>query len=150
MKQTILYNPKLHSHLIPSLVSIHMICITQPTYTIATFLPPLDQARIQSWWEERTKEVANGNRQIIIQIAPNPSTREEEVAGYVMLGMPFAQTGQFRGIGEKLLVAPEHRNKGMAKKLMAKLEEVARKEGRLLLVSDEFGPSKRVWLLIVV
>jgi ribosomal protein S18 acetylase RimI-like enzyme len=94
---------------------------------------------MQSWWEDRVKEVANGNRKIVFQMAPNPSTGEEEVAGYVMLGMPFAQTGPFRGVIEKLFVPPEHRNKGIAKKLIRKLKEAARNEGRLLLVSDELS-----------
>jgi GNAT superfamily N-acetyltransferase len=136
MEQPILYDPKLHSHLIPSLVSIHMTCITQPTYTIATFLPPLNQAVMQSWWESRAQEVADGTRHIIMQMVLNPTTGKEEMAGYVMLSMPSSQTIAFVATVEKLLVPPEHRSKGVAKRMMAKLEEVARKDGRLLLVSS--------------
>ncbi len=78
-----------------------------------------------------------------MQMAPNLSIGEEELAGYVMLGMPFGQTEPFRGIVEKLLVPPEHRNKGIAKKLMGKLQQVTRKEGRLSLVGCEPESSKR-------
>jgi GNAT superfamily N-acetyltransferase len=88
-----------------------------------------------SWWEDRCKEVEMGQRKIIMQMAPDSNTGEVELAGYVMLGMPFAQTGPFRGIVEKLLVLPVHRKKGIARALMLKLEEVARDEGRGLLVS---------------
>ena len=70
-----------------------------------------------------------------MQIAPNPATGEEELAGYVMLGMPPSHTGPFRGIVEKLLVPPEHRKKGIARALMRKVEDVAREVGRTLLVS---------------
>jgi GNAT superfamily N-acetyltransferase len=48
--------------------------------------------------------------------------------------MPVSETGTFRDIVEKLLVSPEHRRKGIAKVLMLKLEEIARVEGRTLLV----------------
>ena len=80
------------------------------------------------------KEVSEGTREIVIQMAPNATTGKEEVAGYVMLGMPFAQTAPFRGTVEKLLVTPEHRKKGIARAVMLKLEEVARAHGRNLLV----------------
>jgi len=63
-------------------------------------------------------------------------TGEEEVAGYAMLSMPASQTIVFVATVEKLLVPPEYRNKGIAKRMMAELEEVARKDGRLLLVSS--------------
>lgn len=68
-------------------------------------------------------------------MAENQITGKLELAGYVMLGMPVTETGPFRGKVEKLLVAPEHRRKGIANGLMAKLEEVARAEKRTLLVS---------------
>ena len=52
-----------------------------------------------------------------------------------MLSKPVTQTGPFRGIVEKLFVAPKWRRKGVAKTMMRKLEEVAREEGRTMLVS---------------
>lgn len=91
---------------------------------------------MQSWWEARAQEVTNGTRHIIMQMALNPTTGEEEVAGYVTLSMPVSQTIVFVATVEKLLVTPEHRNKGIAKRMMAKLAEVARKDGRLLFVSS--------------
>jgi ribosomal protein S18 acetylase RimI-like enzyme len=135
MKNPVIFNPKVHAHLIPSLAAIHIACIASPPYTMATFLPPLSSSRIEKWWTDRIAETASGDRKIIIQIATNPSTGDEELAGYVMLGMPSSETGPFRGTVEKLLVSPEHRRKGIARRLMESLETVARKEGRTLLVS---------------
>jgi len=70
---------------------------------------------MQSWWEARAQEVVDGTRHIIMQKALNPTTGKEEVAGYVMLSMASSQTIAFVGTVEKLLVPPEHRNKGIAK-----------------------------------
>ena len=91
---------------------------------------------MQAWWEDRAKEVAAGARRIILQLAPNTTTGEKEVVGVVALAMPVSETGPFRGYVEKLLVVPEHRQKGIARALMLKLEEAALTEGRTLLVSD--------------
>ena len=135
MNKPIIFDTKIHSHLIASFVHIHIACITSSPYTIATFLPPLQSDVLKAWWEARVKEEIEGTRKIIIQKAPNPTTGEEELAGYVMLGMPASQTGPFRGIVEKLLVPPEHRKKGIAKALMKKVEEIAKENGRTLLVS---------------
>jgi GNAT superfamily N-acetyltransferase len=141
MEPPILYDGSKHAHLIPSLVACHVSCITSEPYTIANFLPPLDNDLMTEWWtrrcnETRTNDVLSGNRYIILQLASNPTTGEEEVAGVVMLEAPFVQTGPFRGMVTKLLVGPQHRRKGIAKALMIKLEEIAKENGRLLLVSN--------------
>jgi GNAT superfamily N-acetyltransferase len=90
---------------------------------------------MQKWWEERAKEVVSGSRHIIMQTAANTSTGEEEVVGVVMLDKPQSQTVPHTAWIEKLLVLPEWRRKGITKRMMVRLEEVARKEGRTLLVS---------------
>lgn len=64
---------------------------------------------------------------------------EQEIAGYVSLGKPITETGPFRGAVEKLLVHPKYRGLGIARRVMAKLEEVALAEGRGLLVSIPFS-----------
>jgi GNAT superfamily N-acetyltransferase len=92
---------------------------------------------MQNWWEDRAKEVASGNRQIIIQMATSLATGKEEVAGVVMLDKPQSQTVPHTAWVEKLLVLPEWRRKGVTKRMMLKLEEIAKGEGRTLLVSLE-------------
>lgn len=147
MDKPIVFNPALHSHLIPSFVSVHMSCITKAPYAIATFKPPLDASRMQTWWEDRVQEVVAGKRDIFLQMGSNPATGEEELAGLVSLSIPFSETGPFRGDVEKLLVSPEHRRKGIAKALMAKLEEAARAKGRTLLSLDAVTgePAEKIY-----
>jgi GNAT superfamily N-acetyltransferase len=136
MEEPVLFDPKIHSHLIPGIAAAHATCILNPPFMIATFLPPLKQDVMTAWWEGRAKEVAAGTRHIIMQLAPNETTGEKEVVGVVALAMPVSETGPFRGYVEKLIVVPNHRKKGIAKAMMLKLEEAALKEGRTLLVSD--------------
>ena len=59
-----------------------------------------------------------------------------EVSGVVSLTTPFSQTGPFRGQVEKLFVSPLHRRKGIARRIMTKLEAVALEHGRWNLMLD--------------
>jgi hypothetical protein len=133
MESPLIFDPAVHSRLIPLFVSIHAAYITNDPYPMATFLPPLNASRMQKWWEDRVREVVVGTRLIIMQIAPNQSTGEEELAEYVSVLMPVPKTGPFRGLAEKLLVSPEHRRKGVARGLTLQLENIARKNGRTSL-----------------
>ena len=58
----------------------------------------------------------------------------KELAGYVMLARDPTETGQFRGDIRYLLVSPEHRRKGIAARLMTRLEEIAKAEACTKLV----------------
>ena len=72
---------------------------------------------------------------MIVQFAPpEVGENEGEVMGYVCLQMPVTETGPFRGEVVKLMVSPKHRRKGVARRVMEKLEEVAREKGRTMLV----------------
>lgn len=68
-----------------------------------------------------------------MQLAKNEK-EEEQLAGYVMLDKPESETGPWRGGVEKLLVSPRWRERGIARRVMEKLEEVAVSENRGLLV----------------
>jgi GNAT superfamily N-acetyltransferase len=143
MEPPVLYDASKHSHLIPSMVVCHASCITTEPFMLANFLPPLKNDLMTEWWKRRCDETSNtdilsGERYIILQLAPDPTTGEEEVAGVVMLAAPYNETGVFRGNVEKLLVCPHHRRKGIAGAIMTKLEEVAKEKNKLLLVS---GPT---------
>ena len=50
--------------------------------------------------------------------------------------MPSVETGPFRGEVEKLLVSPRFRKVGVARRVMEKLEEVAKEKGRWNLMLD--------------
>ena len=148
--------------IIQGIVHVHAGCIIHDN-TMATFMPPLDHSKIFRWWQARVDEASAGERQIIVYLAepltrtaiagpqgitaafadsswptiPATSTSPElEVAGLVSLATPFSETGPFRGFIEKLFASPLHRRKGVARSVMAKLEEVAWSLGRWSLLLD--------------
>ena len=61
--------------------------------------------------------------------------KEGELMGYVCLMMPVTETGPFRGEVNQLMVSPNHRRKGVARRVMEKMEDVGRQRGRTMLVS---------------
>ena len=129
-----LFDPVKDKHLIPQLAQIHADCIMSD-HTIANFLPPLDHTKLINYWLTRSSHIEEGEREIIIQATPDATIRgKEDLMGYVSLHMPPSETGPFRGRIEKLLVSPKHRQKGVARRVMEKLEEVAIARGRGLLV----------------
>ena len=125
-----LYNPYSDKPLLPQLAQIQADCITHD-HQLATFLPPLSHVRMVDYWTDISKDVEKGRSFIILQFAEE---NEAEVAGYVCLQMPAAETGPFRGEVVKLMVSLSHRRKGVARRVMEKLESVAREKGRYLLV----------------
>ena len=137
MDLPILFSPSEHSSLIPSLVTIHKDCITIDG-TMATFMPPLSDSKMTAWWQQQADQVAAEKRLIVVQFCAFEQTGEKELAGVVMLDMPASETGPFRGTVEKLLVSPRHRRKGIARQLMARLEEEAKKVGRTVLVRGHY------------
>ena len=87
-----------------------------------------------NYWADHSADVEKGHTAIILQFA-SPDN-EDELAGYVCLMMPFAETGPFRGYVNKLMVSPRHRRKGVARQVMECLEAVAREKERFLLMLD--------------
>ena len=84
------------------------------------------------YWRDISSDVEKGRTAIILQFADET---EVEVAGYVCLQMPVTETGPFRGEVVKLMVSLRYRRRGVARRVMAYLEDVARESGRELLVS---------------
>lgn len=146
------------STILSSIVHLHASCILND-YTLATFLPPLSHDFMSQWWQGQLDEVTAGKRHIIIQIsevsdrssnndkdvaAPWSSEGRDwpllknglEVSGVVALSTPFSQTGPFRAVVQKLFVSPLHRQRGIARRMMVKLEEVALAHDRWNLMLD--------------
>ncbi|OAL21667.1 hypothetical protein AYO20_11339 [Fonsecaea nubica] len=71
---------------------------------------------------------------------PDPEQQQEQehldISGVVTLATPFSQTGPFRALVEKLFVSPLHRRRGIATRLMTRLERVAVAHGRWNLMLD--------------
>lgn len=161
---TIILDPSNPSHktLFPTaLADVHIACISTDK-TIATFLPPLSRSKIAKWYEDRFREVESGSRVMVMEWLPSSfasapdSTptiegKEEEqevvtwegreLAGSVMLatrrgpdGELTTQTGPFRGDVLNLLVSPRFRRRGVARRIMERLEVEARRVGVGLLV----------------
>ncbi|KAF8139410.1 acyl-CoA N-acyltransferase [Mycena galopus ATCC 62051] len=132
----IVFDPKSRGHvaLIPAFADIHIACI-ETDHTIATFTPPLNREVMINWWKDRVQEVVDGKRIIVMTLAED-AEGQQQLAGYVMLHRPLTQTGPFRGSVEKLLVSPNFRRRGLARKLMEKLEEEAKIHGQTLLTLD--------------
>lgn len=74
--------------------------------------------------------------EIILQMAP--AEQGDVVAGYVCLSSTWSETGPFRAEVLKLMVSPDFRRMGVAKRVMGMLEDVARERGRGLLVSTVY------------
>ena len=127
----VVYEPSKHKEILHSVSYIHMACITHDG-TLATFLPPLSHEKVHGFWLEKSRQVEQGARAIILQFAPTPCG-QQELAGVVTLDMPFSETGPFRCEAEKLLVSPRYRRKGVARALMEKLEDVGREKQRGLI-----------------
>jgi len=84
-------------------------------------------ARVVRYWLLRSLEVEEDDRFIVMQLLP-----DEEVLGLVSFHMHRADHGSL-GI-EKLLVRSEHRRQGVARRLMATLEEEAKRRDYRFLV----------------
>ena len=134
-----LYNPYTDKQLLPEIAQIHSECITYD-HQLATFLPPLSHTRMLDYWLSLSEDIEKSRTALILQFAAED---EAEVAGYVCLMMPATETGPFRGEVNKLMVSPKHRRKGVARRVMEKLENVARERGRDLLVSAPAPLSQR-------
>lgn len=161
--ETILFQPSVHAHLLPSLVQAHATTVLAD-HTLLRFLPPFTpakRAQMLAWWRVRLVDgAAQGDRAAIIEVTrPEPAGsadsatldggrdeeglvedegrmwREQQVVGIVVLELDPAETGPFRAGVELLLVDPAFRRRGVARRLMERLEEVAREDGRSLLVS---------------
>lgn len=124
MEEAVVYEAPKHEHLLPSFVDIHIACV-ENDYTMATFLPPFDRDEMLAYWQNYAKV-----HTVVMQLV------EGELAGYVVLKDCGTATGPFRAEVLKLLVSPQQRNKGIARRVMQKLEEVAQAKGLTMLLLD--------------
>jgi ribosomal protein S18 acetylase RimI-like enzyme len=121
---------------------LHAACITTD-HTLVTFLPPLSHDKILASWTAWSEQVVAGNRVIILQLS---SEDESVVAGVVSLSMPESETGRHRSEVGRLLVSPEFRKRGLARRLMCVLEDVARERDRWMVVSVLINESIVIWV----
>ncbi len=101
------------------------------------FLSPLSPADATDFWRGTL------NPHVILFVA----WIEGAMAGTVQLQLCTKQNGKNRAEIAKMMVHPNFRQKGIAKKLMQAAENRAKKEGRTLLILDtvEGAPSNHLY-----
>jgi ribosomal protein S18 acetylase RimI-like enzyme len=90
------------------------------------FLPPLQLDAAVDYWKEVIKPG------VILWLA----VCDGIIVGTVQLHLALKQNGSHRAEVAKLMVHPGFRRKGIAQKLMQTAEDIARSEGRSLLILD--------------
>jgi GNAT superfamily N-acetyltransferase len=94
------------------------------------FILPLSCQKAEKFWEERLPVLNSGDTFLMA------AQDGEEVIGVVMLALAPQDNGQHRAEVAKLMVHPNHRRKGLARKLMAAIDGLALSLDRWLLVLD--------------
>jgi ribosomal protein S18 acetylase RimI-like enzyme len=94
------------------------------------FILPLDAEINMKYWSKIEKDVQAGERVLLL------AREGSSVVGSVQLGLAMLPNGRHRAEVQKLLVHSQHRRKGVAKALLAAIEQAARDDGRSLLVLD--------------
>lgn len=147
------YNPQMHSSLIPQIVSLHITTILTDNI-VMRFHPPFTSQKHQQvldFWTARlnAKEIESGQRTTLLGISTlpqskeangsssdrpglAPSTTEPSLVGMVELLTPTnaLDTGPFRAELEILMVHPDFRRFGHARRLVEELERTALEKGR--------------------
>ncbi|MBO2945610.1 GNAT family N-acetyltransferase [Paenibacillus sp. F411] len=90
------------------------------------FMPPLSLASAESYWRKVPGE------DVLLWVAMD----QEVVCGTVQLHLSMKENGLHRAEVAKLMVHPDHRQKGIGRALMKAAEAGAVREGRSLLVLD--------------
>lgn len=90
---------------------------------------PADQNR--SYWDGVAAQLAGGAHRLLVA-----RDADGTVTGSVQLALSTRPNGRHRAEVQKLLVLTARRRRGLATDLMAAVEQIARDEGRTLLVLD--------------
>lgn len=94
------------------------------------FVLPLPQEKAEAFWQEKLSGIRQGTSLIMV------AKDGERIAGVVMLVPAPQDNAGHRADVAKLMVHPECRRKGLARKLLAAIDGLAKSKGRWLLVLD--------------
>lgn len=95
------------------------------------FLPPVSRETAEAYWLETLSEVAGGKRILLASFEAGGV-----VTGTAQLALATKQNSLHRAEVQKVIVHTRARRRGVARALMAAVEEAARAAGRTLLVLD--------------
>ena len=101
-----------------------------------SFIVPFSMDEARAFWVERViPGIRAGDRRVLV------ARLDGRIAGVVQLEFAWPPNQPHRADVTKLLVHPSARRKGLARRLMIALEDVARAEGRTLLTLDTWTGS---------
>ena len=143
----------MHSSLIPQIVSLHITTVLADNIVMRFHPPftPQKRQQVLDFWNARldAKEIENSQRTTLLALSnPSqsqeanesssdrpglpPSPTEPRLAGMVELLTPTTafDTGPFRAELEILMVHPDFRRLGLARRLVEELERTALEKGR--------------------
>ncbi|WP_164012844.1 GNAT family N-acetyltransferase [Pyxidicoccus trucidator] len=107
-----------------------------------SFMPPMTRDKAVAFWRGVAEGVARGERVLLIA-----EDREGRLVGTVQLLTALPENQPHRADVAKMLVHSRARRRGVAQRLMAALDEVAREEGKTVLVLDTVtgGDAERLY-----
>lgn len=114
--------------LIPALAGILIDCVEGGASV--SFMLPIDRATAEGFYEEVAEKISRGATILFV------ASIDGEPAGSVLLTPESKPNQPHRADVQKLLVHRRSRNRGVARALMAALEETAIARGRTLLCLD--------------
>lgn len=94
------------------------------------FITPIDAHDIEAYWQEVEQGLQSHERRLFVAFDG------DGIVGCVQLSLCAKANGLHRGEVEKLMVLSAARGKGIAKLLMATIEQTAKDMGLLLLILD--------------
>lgn len=94
------------------------------------FLPPLAETEAQAYWQARLAVVEQGGAVLLV------AHDEERLVGTAQLALESRANGRHRAEVQKVLVHPDHRRQGIARRLMEAIEQQAHAHQRWLLFLD--------------
>ena len=106
------------------------------------FLPPLSTSEASLYWDGVTAAVRDGLRVLLVAIAD-----DWRIVGTAQLALEARPNGVHRAEVAKVMVLGRARRQGIARALMAAIEEHARRQGRTTLVLDTLrgDPAERLY-----
>ena len=100
------------------------------------FVAPFGATDASDWWRSLAADITSGKLKLLV------ARERGRVVGTVQLRLAPLPNARHRAEVAKLLVHRDARRRGIARRLLAALDDVARREGRTLLVLDTISGSE--------
>jgi ribosomal protein S18 acetylase RimI-like enzyme len=94
------------------------------------FIDAGDRAAMERFWQDKIFSLASGDNQLLV------AWQQGVIVATVMVGFSAMPNGRHRAEISKLLVHPDARRQGIARRLMQQAEQLAIEQGKTLLVLD--------------